>query len=93
MSKAKFDKAVAIVQSLPKDGPIQPTQDEQLFVRAPSEFSSPRALAQSAPPTVLRPPPRLPPLYLTLSFSRPGAPASHRRGTPRFSLVCSRRLT
>ena len=33
MSKAKFDKAVAIVQSLPKEGPIQPTQDEQLFVR------------------------------------------------------------
>ena len=34
MSKAKFDKAVSIVQSLPKEGPIQPTQDEQLFVRA-----------------------------------------------------------
>ena len=33
MSKAKFDKAVAIVQSLPKEGPIQPTQEEQLFVR------------------------------------------------------------
>ena len=33
MSKAKFDKAVAIVQSLPKEGPIQPSQDEQLFVR------------------------------------------------------------
>ncbi|RPD68452.1 acyl-CoA-binding protein [Lentinus tigrinus ALCF2SS1-7] len=31
MSKAKFDKAVAIVQSLPKEGPIQPTQDEQLY--------------------------------------------------------------
>ncbi|RDX57068.1 acyl-CoA-binding protein [Lentinus brumalis] len=31
MSKAKFDKAVAIVQSLPKEGPIKPTQDEQLF--------------------------------------------------------------
>ncbi|KAF9267911.1 Acbp from Moniliophthora Perniciosa [Marasmius fiardii PR-910] len=30
-SKAKFDKAVAIVQSLPKDGPIKPTQDEQLY--------------------------------------------------------------
>lgn len=33
MSKAKFDKAVSIVQNLPKEGPIQPTQDEQLFVR------------------------------------------------------------
>ena len=32
MSKAKFDKAVSIVQSLPKEGPIQPTQDEQLYV-------------------------------------------------------------
>ncbi|KAI0787458.1 acyl-CoA-binding protein [Fomes fomentarius] len=31
MSKAKFDKAVSIVQSLPKEGPIQPTQEEQLF--------------------------------------------------------------
>ena len=33
MSKAKFEKAVSIVQSLPKDGPIKPTQDEQLIVR------------------------------------------------------------
>ncbi|KAI0029268.1 acyl-CoA-binding protein [Vararia minispora EC-137] len=31
MSKAKFDKAVTIVQSLPKDGPIKPSQDDQLF--------------------------------------------------------------
>ncbi|OCH93033.1 acyl-CoA-binding protein [Obba rivulosa] len=31
MSQAKFDKAVQIVKSLPKDGPIKPTQDEQLF--------------------------------------------------------------
>ncbi|PIL35359.1 hypothetical protein GSI_02085 [Ganoderma sinense ZZ0214-1] len=31
MSKAKFDKAVSIVQGLPKEGPIQPTQDEQLY--------------------------------------------------------------
>ncbi|KAI8980071.1 acyl-CoA-binding protein [Trametes punicea] len=31
MSQAKFEKAVAIVQSLPKDGPIQPTQEEQLY--------------------------------------------------------------
>ncbi|EIW57281.1 Acbp from Moniliophthora Perniciosa [Trametes versicolor FP-101664 SS1] len=30
MSQTKFEKAVSIVQSLPKEGPIQPTQDEQL---------------------------------------------------------------
>ena len=35
MSEAKFNKAVAIVQSLPKNGPIQPSQDDQLFVRTP----------------------------------------------------------
>lgn len=32
MSQTKFEKAVSIVQGLPKDGPIQPTQDEQLYV-------------------------------------------------------------
>jgi len=31
MSEAKFNKAVEIVQNLPKDGPVKPTQDEQLF--------------------------------------------------------------
>ncbi|EIN10063.1 Acbp [Punctularia strigosozonata HHB-11173 SS5] len=31
MSKAKFEKAVEIVQNLPKDGPIKPSQDEQLL--------------------------------------------------------------
>jgi len=31
MSQAKFDKAVAIVQGLPKEGPIQPTLDDQLY--------------------------------------------------------------
>ncbi|KAF8632222.1 hypothetical protein AX15_001980 [Amanita polypyramis BW_CC] len=31
MSKAKFDKAVAIVQSLPKDGPVQPSNEDRLF--------------------------------------------------------------
>ncbi|KZW02893.1 Acbp from Moniliophthora Perniciosa [Exidia glandulosa HHB12029] len=30
MSETKFNKAVAIVQSLPKDGPVKPTQDQQL---------------------------------------------------------------
>ena len=32
MSEAKFKKAVEIVQSLPKDGDVQPTQDDQLYV-------------------------------------------------------------
>jgi hypothetical protein len=40
MSEAKFDKAVKIVQSLPKDGPIKPTQDDQLYVRTPVFFIS-----------------------------------------------------
>ncbi|EUC64943.1 acyl CoA-binding protein [Rhizoctonia solani AG-3 Rhs1AP] len=30
MSQAKFDKAVNIVQNIPKDGPVKPTQDQQL---------------------------------------------------------------
>jgi len=29
-TNAKFEKAVAIVQGLPKDGPVKPTQDQQL---------------------------------------------------------------
>ncbi|WWC66236.1 uncharacterized protein I206_100137 [Kwoniella pini CBS 10737] len=28
--QAQFDKAVAIVQGLPKDGPVQPTQEDKL---------------------------------------------------------------
>ncbi|KAI0255152.1 acyl-CoA-binding protein [Lactifluus subvellereus] len=31
MSKGKFEKAVEIVRSLPKDGPIQPSQEDQLY--------------------------------------------------------------
>ncbi|EKM58495.1 uncharacterized protein PHACADRAFT_193616 [Phanerochaete carnosa HHB-10118-sp] len=31
MSQAQFDNAVKIVQGLPKDGPIQPKQEDQLF--------------------------------------------------------------
>ncbi|KAJ7270799.1 acyl-CoA-binding protein [Mycena rebaudengoi] len=31
MSEAKFNKAVEIVQGLPKDGPVKPSQDDQLF--------------------------------------------------------------
>ncbi|MCO5566168.1 hypothetical protein L7F22_019844 [Adiantum nelumboides] len=30
MSAAKFDEAVKIVGSMPKDGPVQPTQEDQL---------------------------------------------------------------
>lgn len=32
--KAQFDKAVAIVKDLPSDGPVKPSQDEQLQVGA-----------------------------------------------------------
>ncbi|UZJ56225.1 hypothetical protein CBS101457_005545 [Exobasidium rhododendri] len=28
--QAQFDKAVSIIQSMPKDGPVQPSQSEQL---------------------------------------------------------------
>ncbi|GAA6033174.1 hypothetical protein JCM8097_002982 [Rhodosporidiobolus ruineniae] len=30
-SSAQFDKAVAIVGALPKDGPVQPSQDDKLL--------------------------------------------------------------
>ncbi|XP_006459070.1 hypothetical protein AGABI2DRAFT_65818 [Agaricus bisporus var. bisporus H97] len=32
--QAKFDKATSIVQNLPKGGPVQPSQDDQLFFYA-----------------------------------------------------------
>jgi len=32
MTEAKFEKAVAIIQALPKNGPIQPSTDERLYV-------------------------------------------------------------
>ncbi|KAF8638315.1 hypothetical protein AX17_002335 [Amanita inopinata Kibby_2008] len=31
MSQAKFEKAVEIVRSLPKDGPVKPSDDDRLF--------------------------------------------------------------
>ncbi|KAK7033346.1 acyl-CoA-binding protein [Favolaschia claudopus] len=31
MSESKFNKAVEIVGALPKDGPVKPSQDDQLF--------------------------------------------------------------
>lgn len=31
--EGKFNKAVEIVQGLPKDGPIKPAQEDQLYVR------------------------------------------------------------
>lgn len=40
MSEAKFDKAVATVQALPKDGPIKPSQDQQLAVSSACYQSS-----------------------------------------------------
>lgn len=36
MSQTQFDKAVAIVQGFPKDGPIKPSQADQLTVRSRS---------------------------------------------------------
>ncbi|KAF7336811.1 ACB domain-containing protein [Mycena venus] len=32
MSESKFNKAVEIVGALPKDGPVKPSQDDQLYV-------------------------------------------------------------
>lgn len=37
MSQAKFNKAVEIVQALPKDGPVKPSQDDQLYVSSCSD--------------------------------------------------------
>lgn len=34
--QAQFDKAVSIVQNLPKNGPVRPTQEDQLYVRCVS---------------------------------------------------------
>ncbi|KIM40018.1 hypothetical protein M413DRAFT_446907 [Hebeloma cylindrosporum] len=31
MSESKFEKAVAIIQGLPKDGPVKPSTDDQLY--------------------------------------------------------------
>ncbi|CDW99397.1 hypothetical protein [Sporisorium scitamineum] len=53
--EAKFNKAVSIVGSLPKDGPVQPSQDDQLKFyglvystsRPPSVMSTPRSPACS----------------------------------------------
>jgi hypothetical protein len=36
MTESQFKKAVEIVKSLPKDGPTQPTSEDQLFVRTPA---------------------------------------------------------
>ena len=32
-SEAQFNKAVEIIQCLPKDGPVKPSADDQLHVR------------------------------------------------------------
>ena len=48
MSEAQFKKAVEIVGSLPKDGPVKPTTDDQLYVclsaSPPSILSFPLSL-------------------------------------------------
>ncbi|KAI9428310.1 Acbp from Moniliophthora Perniciosa [Lactarius indigo] len=31
MAKGKFEKSVEIIKNLPKNGPIQPTQEDQLY--------------------------------------------------------------
>jgi diazepam-binding inhibitor (GABA receptor modulating acyl-CoA-binding protein) len=38
--QAQFDKAVAIVKELPPDGPVKPTQDDQLLVSRMSAWRS-----------------------------------------------------
>lgn len=43
----KFNKAVAYVQGLPKDGPYQPSQDTKLQVRLDSLLRSCNQLKQS----------------------------------------------
>ena len=37
-SETQFSKAAEIIQALPKDGPIQPSQSDQLYVRTPIFF-------------------------------------------------------
>lgn len=37
-SEAQFNKAVDIITNLPKNGPMQPTTDDQLYVRFLQEF-------------------------------------------------------
>ena len=37
-SETQFSKAAEIIQALPKDGPIQPSQSDQLYVRTPFFF-------------------------------------------------------
>ncbi|PPQ68639.1 hypothetical protein CVT26_002923 [Gymnopilus dilepis] len=42
MSEAKFEKAVAIIQSLPKDGPVKPSQEDQLYVTTIGDVNTQR---------------------------------------------------
>lgn len=35
-SATQFEKAVALIRDLPKDGPVKPSQDDQLLVSRPS---------------------------------------------------------
>lgn len=54
MSEAQFLKAVEIVQGLPKDGPVKPTQEDQLFVRPCSLLIELTAPHIATLPTVLQ---------------------------------------
>jgi hypothetical protein len=50
MSESKFDKAVAIIQGLPKDGPVKPSVDDQLYVCPPFRlFSNSKSSSSSSP--------------------------------------------
>jgi hypothetical protein len=46
--KARFEKATQIVGSLPKDGPVKPTQDDQLFVSPDLVSFSPLFVSDSS---------------------------------------------
>lgn len=52
MAQVRFDKAVEIVQNLPKGGPIQPSQDQQLNVGLMISFT--QSLTDQCPTTVLQ---------------------------------------
>lgn len=37
-SATQFEKAVALIRDLPKDGPVKPSQDDQLLVSRPFQL-------------------------------------------------------
>ena len=58
VTETKFNKAVGIIQNLPSNGPIEPTQEEKLYVRTLVFFWSPSLLIlisrHTPQPAVLR---------------------------------------